>query len=144
MVELEIKGIYVFWYCNRHNDGTIAYYPSTSTSTSNFNLDAVYQQPPPQFLNVCYCNSDDSERLKSTHCDYVLKGIVECISDIHIIELLPVQLSFERENGGFKFEYYFQNIYYVKNDDEITLYDYDEKYNNIMSHQHPICNFLRN
>ncbi len=97
-----MDGIYVFWYCKFHDDGAIVYYSDEDVQDEELYL-------VPKWLNLCYNNI----MLKETYCDYDIKGMVEfCDNKVYIIE--PVQFSYVKEGGGFKFEYYFNNVYDAK------------------------------
>ena len=90
-----MEGEYTFWYCNRHDEGAIVF--------------STFENRPylmPEWLNICYdCTSN-----RDKYCDYQYKGILEYKNKkLKIIE--PVQTSFEREAGGWKFEYYVNNVF---------------------------------
>lgn len=95
-----MDGIYVFWYCNYHDDGAIAYYELED----NILESKLYN--PPEWLNICYA----CKTKKQIFCNYIQKGAIEYKnSKINIIS--TVQKSFKKEGGGFEFKYYLQNIY---------------------------------
>lgn len=101
-----MEGIYVFWYCNCHDDGALIYH-----SLENYNMEGNFMGNilyfPPEWLNICYDSNKDKD--KELYCNYTSKGIIE-YKDAKVSILAPIQYSYEREGGGFKFEYYLENI----------------------------------
>lgn len=67
------------------------------------------------------------------HCDYKIKGIVEYNDKIK--EIHTVQFSFIKECGGFEFEYYFNNIYYLNDNNDIIHYN---------NYNHPLLIWAQN
>ena len=114
-----MNGIYVFWYCNFHDDGAIVYYSDEDVQDEELYL-------VPKWLNLCY----DNNMLKETYCDYDIKGMVEfCDNKVYIIE--PFQFSYAKEGGGFNFEYYFNNVYDAKTKSIIEM-DLDNNETSVM------------
>ena len=123
MANIPVLGVYAFWYCDRHDDGAIVLYPDTDLQNNiQNNKNKIYKCP--NWLNICY----ECDILKKNNCIYSIKGIIEYTNN-NIIETYPVQISYERENGGFELKHYLHNIYeinnYNKNKPEIILHDYN-------------------
>ena len=100
------EGVYTFWYC-QHDEGVIVYTPLIS-----------YNQPK-WINNLCYCNDEDINKSinKSKNndvflCDYQLKGQLKYNKE-GITELKSVQRNYEKEAGGWKFEYYLHNVFNI-------------------------------
>jgi len=113
-------GICVFWYCNIHDDGCIAFYPKKDTlekdTLEKDTIDKdIYRLP--ECINLCYPLCPINTR--NINCLYTKKGIIK-IKDNKIIEIAPLQLSFEREAGGFEFLYYLKNIIDINQEKEIN------------------------
>ena len=88
-----MDGIYVFWYCSKHDDGAIAFYPlednvsadnvsADNVSADNVSANKLYD--PPEWLNICYtCNTLLTNTTvlgntkKELYCAYVHKGTIE-------------------------------------------------------------------
>lgn len=105
-----MDGLYQFWYCTHHDDGAIVYYSKNEINKLRENApngEIDYENiGRPEWLNICYDNEAD----RHLHCNYAFKGIIS-LNEGTIEELSPVQTSYEREGGGFKFKYYIDNIF---------------------------------
>lgn len=104
-----MDGKYVFWYCGTHDDGCIVYYSPEVIKT--LNEDQIFN--PPEYLNLC-CVSIVPINKVERYCVYHMKGIFE-YKDGKTKVISPIQFSYEREGGGFKFEYYYKNVYDFEN-----------------------------
>ena len=104
-----MDGTYVFWYCGTHDDGCIVYYSPEVMKT----LHEDQIENPPEYLNLCDASINPINKVER-YCVYHMKGIFE-YKDGKTNVISPIQFSYEREGGGFKFEYYYKNVYDFEN-----------------------------
>ena len=101
----DMDGIYVFWYCFKHGDGIVIRY---TMPNKPIHICDTYESTflnIPDWVNICEVKNKNED-----HNNYMCVGIIQFYNN-EIFVIKSVKTNYERENDGFQFKYYLDNIY---------------------------------